>query len=263
MTTRRSALAAYLFSPLAVAAALFVIPLAELARQSFSGGLASYARFFGDSYYLSALFITLANAVLVTMVTIVVSYPLALTYWQAGPRRRSLLVILLLSPFYANVVVKVFGWMVLLPVGLREGYWAIVLIDVHRAMPFMVLMLAAALARIEPEVMESARMCGASPSRVFRTVVLPLSMPGVVGGGILVFSLTLASFIVPLLVGGAVGGRFLAVLMYQQITIAQDWGFGAAIGVVLLATASLAIAVGNRVVRGARLGRMMGDGFGG
>lgn len=263
MTTRRRALAAYLFPPLAVAAAFFVIPLAELARQSFSGGLASYARFFGDSYYLSALFITLANAVLVTMVTIVVSYPLAFTYWQAGPRRRSLLVILLLSPFYANVVVKVFGWMVLLPAGLREGYWAILLIDVHRAMPFMVLMLAAALARIEPEVMESARMCGASPSRVIRTVVLPLSMPGVVGGGILVFSLTLASFIVPLLVGGAVGGRFLGVLMYQQITIAQDWGFGAAIGVVLLATASLAIAVGNRVVRGARLGRVMGDGFGG
>lgn len=263
MTTRRRALAAYLFPPLAVAAAFFVIPLAELARQSFSGGLASYARFFGDSYYLSALVITLGNAVLVTMVTIVVSYPLAFTYWQAGPRRRSLLVILLLSPFYANVVVKVFGWMVLLPAGLREGYWAILLIDVHRAMPFMVLMLAAALARIEPEVMESARMCGASPSRVIRTVVLPLSMPGVVGGGILVFSLTLASFIVPLLVGGAVGGRFLGVLMYQQITIAQDWGFGAAIGVVLLATASLAIAVGNRVVRGARLGRVMGDGFGG
>jgi putative spermidine/putrescine transport system permease protein len=259
----RTAPVAYLILPLAAAVGLFVIPLAGMARKSVSAGVADYARFFGDSFYLSALGVTLGTAALVTAVSIVASFPLAYTYWQAGRRLRGLLMVLLLSPFYANVVVKVFGWMVLLPAGLREGYWAIVLIDVHRSMPFMVLMLSAALARLAPELLECARVCGASPRRVFFTVVLPLSMPGVVSGGVLVFSLSAASFVVPFLVGGPIGGRFLPVLMYQQITIAQDWGFGAAIGMVLLATAALAVLAARRSVQSARLGRTMQEGFGG
>ena len=95
-------------------------------------------------------------------------------------------------------------------------------------MPFMVLLLASAMSRIEPELLESARVCGARGGRVLRTVIVPLSMPGVVAGGIVVFSLSVAAYVVPALVGGSVRGRFLPVLMYQQITIAQNWGFAAA-----------------------------------
>lgn len=284
--------AAYLVAPLAVAVVLFLAPLGTMARESLvartgagtAGNgftLSHYARFFGDTYYVTALLVTLGTAALVMVITIVVSYPVAYLYWQAGRRLRSLLIILLLSPFYANVVVKVFGWMVLLaragpvnrllmqagvlesPVDFLNGYLAIVIVSVHRSMPFMVLLLASAMARIEPELLESARLCGANGRRVFRTVVLPLSMPGVVAGGILVFSLSVAAFVVPMLVGGSAGGRFLPVLMYQQITIAHNWGFGAAIGMILLATSLLAIAIANRAVRSAKLGRVMGEGFGG
>ena len=180
---------------------------------------------------------------------------------------RSLLVILLLSPFYANVVVKVFGWMVLLslvfPADLLSGYFAVVLISVHRSLPFMVLLVASAMTRIEPDLLASARVCGASGRRVLWTVVVPLSMPGVVAGGILVFSLSVAAYVVPALVGGSARGRFLPVLMYQQITIAQNWGFAAAIGVILLVAAILIIAIGNTAVRRAKLGRVMSEGFNG
>ena len=280
---------AYLAAPVGVALALFFVPLAAMARRSLMGGgegaaafwsLEHYARFFGDAYYLAALGVTLGTAALVTLVALVVSYPMAYTYWQSSGRRRSLLVVLLLSPFYANVVVKVFGWMVLLspaglvnglltsvgliaaPVDLLEGYLAVVIISVHRAMPFMVLLLASAMTRIDPELLEAARLCGASGGRVFRTVVLPLSMPGVVAGGIVVFSLTVSAYVVPALVGGSVRGRFLPVLMYQQITLAQNWGFGAAIGVILLVTAVAAMAAGHRAARAARIGRVLGEGFG-
>jgi putative spermidine/putrescine transport system permease protein len=263
MRRRRSAAPALLAAPLAAAAALFVAPLAEMVRQSLAGGLHGYARFFGDTYYLAALAVTIGTALLVTVIAAVVSLPLAMVFREATPRWRSILSVVLLAPFYANVVVKLFGWMVLLPASLREGYWAIVVVDVHRALPFMTLLIAASLARIDAELLESARTCGASGWRVFRTIVLPLAMPGVLAGGILVFSLTAASFVVPMLVGGPMGGRFLPVLMYQQITIAHDWRFGAVIGVVALATSTMAIALGLRLVRGAAAGRVLREGFGG
>ena len=116
---------AYLTAPVAISLVLFVAPLAMLALDSLraggSGGtaraswtLVHYARFFGDAYYLSALGVTLGTGLLVTLLTTVLSFPLAWTYWRATGRLRSLLVVLVLSPFYANVVVKVFGWMALL-----------------------------------------------------------------------------------------------------------------------------------------------------
>jgi len=262
---RRSQLttALLLALPLAVAVLLFVLPLGGMARASLDGGLGHYARFFGDAYYLSALGVTFGTAVLVTLATILVSYPLALTYWQANPRWRAVLTVLLLSPFYANVTVKVFGWMVLMPVWVRDSYWAIVLVDLHRSIPFAVLLLAAAMSRIDLQVLEAARVCGAGPFSVFRSVVMPLSLPGAIGAAILVFSLTSASFVVPLLVGGPVGSRFLPVLMYQQFTIAQNWGFASAIAAVLLATATLAVLAANRLLRASALERLSQEGHGG
>ena len=284
----RAAGFAYLLAPLTALTVLFLVPLAAMVLQSLladdaTGGvtLVHYARFFGDSYYVSGLLATLGVAALVTAITVAVSYPLALTYWRASRRVRAVLVILLLSPFYANVVVKVFGWMVVLSrtgplntwlqgsglidrhLELMDGYVAVIFVSVHRSLPFMVLLLAAALARIDPELLEAARVCGADARRVFRTVILPLTIPGALAGGILVFSLTVAAFVVPLLVGGNVAGKFLPVLMYQQITIAQNWAFGAAIGAILLATSMTSIALANRAVRAAKVGRVMAERFGG
>jgi putative spermidine/putrescine transport system permease protein len=284
----RAAGFAYLVAPLTVLTVLFVVPLAAMVFQSLvaedqmSGlTLVHYLRFFTDSYYVSGLLATLGVATLVTAITVAVSYPLAYTYWRASGRVRAILVILLLSPFYANVVVKVFGWMVVLsrtgplntwlqelgfierPLDFMDGYAAVVFVSVHRSLPFMVLLLAGALARLDSELLEAARVCGADARRVFRTVILPLTIPGALAGGILVFSLTVAAFVVPLVVGGRVAGKFLPVLMYQQITIAQNWAFGAAIGAILLATSMTSIALANRAVRAAKLGRAMAERFGG
>jgi putative spermidine/putrescine transport system permease protein len=259
---------ALLAAPTSVAAAFFFAPLALMAYRSVIGrdgvfSLDHYSRFVTDAYYVGGLAITLGTALLVTAIALACSYPVAYVYWRAGGRLKSVLVVLLLSPFYANVVVKVFGWMVLLPADWLNGYPGLLIASVHRAMPFMVLLVASAMSRIEPEWLESARMCGANSARVVRTIVWPLSIPGVVAGSVLVFSITVAAYVVPAIVGGTWRGRFLPVLMYQQMTIAQDWGFGAAIGMILLFASLVTIAIGNRVVLRSRAGTMMREGFDG
>ena len=120
---------------------------------------------------------------LVTAITLVAAYPVAYNYWRASRRLKSVLVVLLLSPFYANVVVKVFGWMVLLPGEWLNGYTGLLIVSVHRAMPFMVLLLAGAMARIDNDWIESAETCGAGAGRVLRTKNLPLRMPAREAGG--------------------------------------------------------------------------------
>jgi putative spermidine/putrescine transport system permease protein len=244
----------------------FFVPLLLLAYRSLIDAtgaitLDHYARFFGDGYYLGGLGITLGTAVLVTLITLVCAYPVALMYWRASARLKSLLIVLLLSPFYANVVVKVFGWMLLLPTQWLNGYAGLLIVSVHRDLPFMVLLLAGAMARIDPEWIESAHTCGAGPGRVLRTIIWPLSVPGAVAGSALVFSLTMAAYVVPAIVGGPWRGRFLPVLLYQQMTISQDWAFGAVIGEVLLAASLATIGLANALTRASRAGVLMREEF--
>lgn len=273
--------------PVAVVSLLFAAPLAVLVSESVVGDRArgggisfdQYARFFGDSFYTGSLLLTFGTALLVAVLAIAIGYPVAYLYWRSGRRARSIMLVLLLSPFYANVVVKVFGWMVVLspggllnelllalrlvsaPIDFLNGYGAIVLVEVHRCLPFVVLLVAAALSGIDEAVLQSARVCGASGARVFRAVVVPLSMPGVVASGIVAFSLTSAGFVVPRLVGGSIGGRFAPVLMYQQMVVTQNWRFGAAIGVVLLTGSLVTLALGTWLARRARAGRVLSDAF--
>ncbi len=140
-----------LLAPVAMTTMLFVVPVLTMASESLHNAsgltLEHYVRFFGDWYYLEALGTTIGTSILVMLVTAIVCFPIAYTYWQASGRLRSLLVVLLLSPFYANVVVKVFGWMAILPASFLNSYSAVLLVSVHRAMPFMVLAVASALAR--------------------------------------------------------------------------------------------------------------------
>lgn len=267
MRSRLLAPALYLAAPLAMVGLLFFVPLAIMARQSVVAGdgrltLEHFGRFFGDAYYGAALAVTLGTALLVVAIAIVVAYPVAYVYWRSSRVARSVMLVALLSPFYVNIVAKVFGWMVLFePLGLSNGYAAVVLVSVHRCLPFVVLLLAGAMATIDDALLEAARVCGATPARVLKTVILPLSMPGVVAAGIVGFSLTLAGFVVPLLLGGSARGRFVPVLMYQSITVAQNWPFGAAMGVVLLCASIATMVAGGRLVRSLRSGRLLREDF--
>lgn len=289
--TARGRLLLYLIAPLLSVGALFFAPLATMVRYSVqpavsaAGGpkglsLEHYARFFSDPFYLSSLALTIATGVLVALVTVAVAYPLAYLFWRSGRQARAWLLVLLLSPFYVNIVVKVFGWMVLLarfglvntalvglgivtaPADLLDTYIGLVVVLVHRCVPYMVLLIAGSMERIDVMLLESARVCGSGAAGVFRRVVLPLSIPGMLAGSILAFSLTVAAFVIPLLVGGATGRRFVSVLMFQSISVTQNWNLGAAMGAVLLVTSVATVAAASRTLKSSRLGTVISESFG-
>jgi putative spermidine/putrescine transport system permease protein len=290
-TSRTRYKVVYYLLPSALAlGGLFFLPVATMVQFSVMSPAAEgtwfqrltlehYQRFFTDLFYLKSLIFTLATGLLVAVSSLALAYPAAHFYWRANRRMKSILLVLLLSPFYVNVVVKVFGWMVLLsrsgpvnrllmtlgildtPFDFLEGYSGILLMLIHRSLPFMVLLLASSFDRIDDNVIESARVCGSGPFDVFRKVVLPLSVPGMLAGTILIFSLTVAAFVVPLLVGGSAGNKFVSVHIYQNISVTQNWQFGAAIGTILLVMSVLTMMLGTRIVKSTRIGRVVSESF--
>ena len=147
------------------------------------------------------------------------------------------------------------------PVDFRSGYLGIVIILVYVTLPFMILSLIGPLQGIDDSIVEAAQVCGAQPGRVFGTVILPLSVPGVVAGTILAFSVGISAFVVPLLVGGKIGQQFLAVVVYGTMNIYQDWALGAAASAILLVVSLAVVLIYNRIVRSLRVGTVMSEQF--
>lgn len=212
-------------------------------------GFASYIRILGDRYYLEVMLATLALALAVTLATLIVGYPLAILLARARGIAKTLLLFLIVAPLLINVVVRSFGWMVVfgrrgllnavltglgLPaVDILNSWTAIVVALVHVLLPFMVLAIASTLEGLDRAYEEAAAMLGAPPWRQFLHVILPLSAHGALTGCLLVFALCMGSFVTVMMMGDN-RTMVLPLLVYQQLTVAADWPFAAALGMVLL-----------------------------
>ena len=261
--------------------AFFVAPLAlmlaiSVSRQSF-GELEwtvtfhHNARFFSDGFYLSVLWDTLLLGVIVTVICLLLGYPLAYHLALTRSAWKPLLIVFILSPLLVGIVIRCYGWMILLadrglinatlmergwlakPLPLMYNRFGIAVGLVHVFLPFMVLSLTGVLKRIDPALIEASKTLGASPRRAFVEVTLPLSLPGILAGSLLVFSLAISSFVVPILLGGF-KVQVLPMLVYEQILSVFDWPFGAVNAFVLLvisvALIGLYIKVTERALRG-------------
>lgn len=266
--------------PLIVFAGLFLAPLGNLFVISLfrfdrtagivaEPSLANYGKFLGDPFYLWILWRTLKVGLLVTLTTLVLGYPVALHLTRSGPRRRAWLTLLILAPLLISVVVRSFGWLVILgpnglvnallvatglvadPLRLLYTESAIVLGLTHVFLSFMVLSIAAALGRIDPSLLRAAQSLGATPAQTFRRVVFPLSLPGVVAGSLIVFTLSTSAFITPALLGGP-RVKVMSYLAYQQTLMLSDWPSGAAIAFILLGLSGLSVLVYLRLVESGR-----------
>ena len=237
--------------------ALFLLPLARLLWLSLDEGLAPYARALTGELYLTVFLETFRIAAIVTLVSLVLGYPLA--WWLATTARtwRLLGLALLMLPFWTSILVRTYGWMVILgrngivnrmligtgiidaPLPLLNNVSGVVIGMAHVLLPYMIFPLYAVMKRIDPGLVLAAEGMGASGWQVFRRIYFPLTLPGVLAGTTLVYVLSIGFFITPALLGGG-KVAMIAVLIEQQVHTFLNWGFAAALSVVLL-TATLAV----------------------
>lgn len=225
-----------------------------------------YERFLNDSYHFEVLWTTIRIGLTTTAISILLGYPLA--HWMARIRSRTghgLLLMAVLTPMLTGIVVRTFAWMTILsdngvlnqtlkwlgltdkPLPIMGTETAIVIGLVHIYIPYMVLTLAGVISRIDERLEQAAQNLGASPLRAFVEVTLPLSMPGVLAGSMLVFALAISAYVTPLLMGGA-QIMTLPLLIYQQIAASFNVGFAAALGMILLVISMIVIMSYNRVL---------------
>ena len=256
-----------LFPILIFLAAFFIGPLVVNLIQSFGAGvpgLGAYRRIFADEYYLSVILHTVALGAAVTLACLVLGYPLGIVIARADGLWKTFMIFAVVAPLLVNVVVRSFGWMIILggqgainwalalvgipPVELMYTWLGIGIALVHVLLPFMALSIASVLEGLDPRVEEAAKVLGASRFESFRLIVLPLSIEGILTGSILVFTATVGSFVTVMLLGNT-STMVMPLLIYQQLTVASDWAFAAAMGTVLLMLVMLVLWAQARFAR--------------
>ena len=248
----------------------FVLPLLDMSTRSVTEppdvGLSNYTRFFEEDANLRVLTNTFWIAILTTLVCLLVGFPFAYLMTVVPGRIAGMLLIAVLLPFWSSTLVRTFAWQVILrdtgvintflvdlgvasePLPLIRTTTGVILGMSHILLPFMVLPIWAVLRRIDPEFSRAAANLGASPATAFRRVVLPLSLPGVIAGCLLVFVLALGFYITPALLGGP-RDQMISQLIVEQVTRSLDWGFAAAMSVLLMALTLAILFVVSRAVR--------------
>ena len=277
MATRAPAPRLSLLAPLVLFFAVFVVlPLLLLVFVSFYGdsgmtqhGLSQYRRFLGDGFNRGVLFNTLWLGVRVTVLTLLLGFPLAYLYTLAPRRWQGLLMLLIVLPLLTSAVVRTFAWVVILgrqgivnnlllelgwiadPLRLLYTPTAVMVALAQIELPLMVLPLITALLNIDPHLRQASLALGAGHWRTWRQVTLPLAVPGLLAGSLLVFASSVSAFVTQTLVGG--GQQILMPFyMYQQAIQANDYPFAAAVAVLLLVSVLVVVMVVNTLGRRAK-----------
>ena len=226
-----------------------------------------YVKLVTDSYYLEIIGRTLVLGLTVTLLTLVIGYPVAFLLARTTSRWRGWLTILVVFPLLLNLVVRTFGWIALLaqnglvnqalqmlgivdtPVKLLFNFAGLLIGLTHIFLPFMILVLIGAIQNIPRDVEDAARVLGASWGMTFARVTLPLSAPGILSGGILVFVLTISALVTPRLLGGPTY-RVMSTLIYDEFLQRLNWPAGSAQALLLTAIVLVLILLSGRLARG-------------
>lgn len=227
--------------------------------------LTHYAKLFSDSFFVETLLRTIRISLFATLGCILLGYPVAYYFTFYAVRQRALILIGILAPLFVSTLVRTYGWLVLLgrggPVetalnhlGLVEGRLrilnteaAIVIGLVHLFLALMVLAIATALRNIEPDVLRAARISGANGFETFRRVIFPLSLPGVLSGSVMVFSLCAGAFITPAVLGG-LRVRVMSFAIWEQFGVLQNYAFGSVLAMMLLLGVSACVFLSIRLL---------------
>lgn len=220
--------------------------------------LANYARALTDGFYLSVLWRTLYLSLIVTLACFVIGFPVAFHLARTTSRLRSLLYACVLTPLLVSAVIRCYGWMIILannglindtlkqwglitkPLPLMYNEFGVVVGLVHINLPFMILPLLGALQGVNPVLEQAARSLGARRFTVLRRIVLPLAIPGIQSGAILVFVMAASSYVTPVLLGGS-RVKLMSTMVVQQLSETFLWPLGAALAMVLAGVGALTV----------------------
>ena len=214
-------------------------------------GLENFALLFTDDLYVAAWLSSLRIAATATLVCLLLGYPMAYAIARAAPQRRPLLLMLVILPFWTSFLIRVYAWMGLLaengilnqvlrwsglasdPGTILGTEWAVQLGIVYAYLPFMVLPLYASLEKLDTSLLEAAADLGAKPFAAFLTVTLPLSLPGIVAGCLLVFIPAVGEFVIPDLLGGT-DTLMIGKVLWDEFFTNADWPLASAVAICLL-----------------------------
>lgn len=218
----------------------------------------TYQRLFTNSLYIRAGLISVYNAAVATILCLLLGYPMALAITRAGKSLQRLLIMLIVLPFWTSFLLRVYAWIGLMgknswfnkaitsayntfvptawelpAIQMMNTNFAVVLVMVYSYLPFMVLPLYANLEKLDATLNEAAMDLGSRRWEVFRDITLPLSIPGIIAGGLLVFIPAMGELIIPSLVGNA-GDPMIGRVIQQEFGQNRDWPMASAVAVALL-----------------------------
>jgi spermidine/putrescine transport system permease protein len=252
----------------------FLVPLAVIWAYSFGrtvgltdiaidGTFSNYARI-ADPVYVEVFVKSLAYAALTTFLCLIVGFPVALAITFAGPKAKVWLLLLIMLPFWTNLLVRTYalmavlrtegfindiiGWVGLGPWPMLHNNFAVVVGLVYVNLPFLVLPLYSALDRLDRSLLEASLDLGAGHVRTIFEVVVPLALPGILSGILITFIPAMGSYLTPDLLGGP-DSQMIANVIERQFKRANDWPFGSALSFVLMYLTFIAIAVQAMISR--------------
>ena len=241
---------------------LYAYPLVRIFWISLSEptlSLDHYWRFFSVPVYVRVIGVTFKVAVVVTLVCLILGYPTAYLLTTVSATRRNFLLIMVLLPFWTSLLVRTYAWIAILqregvinkllrgaglldePVQMVYNTLGVTIGMTHVLLPFMILPLYSVMSGIDKSLGKAGQTLGATPAQAFRHVFVPLSLPGVGAGSLLVFISALGFFVTPAVLGGP-RDMLISQLISMQVNVTLNWGFASAIAFILL-TATLAIYV--------------------
>lgn len=263
--------------PYSAYALIFIVaPILLILLYSFQDGGGAftwdnYARFFdfSDPVYLKVLWRSIKLAVISTVICLILGYPMAYILSKLPTRIRGTVSFLFVLPMWMNFLLRTYSWMSLLErtglinslIGWLNGFlpaavqvpsldimytqWAVILGNVYNFLPFMILPIYTVLIKIDQSLIEAAQDLGASRGRVFRKVIFPLSLSGVVSGISMTFMPAVTTFVISRLLGGG-QNALIGDLIENQFKVVNDWGFGSAMSVILMVLILLTMGVIRR-----------------
>ncbi|OMQ43734.1 ABC transporter permease [Ensifer sp. 1H6] len=235
----------------------FALPMGMMIGMSFASAetlaptLDNYARFFTDGLSIVGFCRTAIMSALVAVSVTVLGYPVAYFLGRSKTRWRALVFGLALAPELAGVVLRTYGWLIILedrgfindtlihlgiiasPLPLSKNLFAVVVGLTHVVLPFGILSLMTSIQGIDPNLERAAQMLGASRLAVVRHIILPLSVPGIVSSLLISFTMAASAYATPALLGGA-GFKVLATMIYEQVLFYINWPFAAVMAIALL-----------------------------